>query len=181
MLSPVTIYVLPIFFLQGVTTTQQLSESNGLALAGEMEIPLLRILCCYPTSPVNHCCIAWSDGTHRHSKLHIYISLSKTSYSSTLKFLIFLSFVIMHIQNFSLTILHQIQNLNKQRCNLNHNFIILYQNLTFSSCTLWVKIHPYFIRGSLTPHMQWVKIHPWLEHNNTFTMYIVGENSPMTF
>ena len=37
-----------------------------------------------------------------------------------------------------------------------------------------------FVRGSLTPCMQWVNIHTWLEHNNTFTVYIVCENSPMT-
>ena len=33
----------------------------------------------------------------------------------------------------------------------------------------------------LTPRTQWLKIHPWLLHGETLTVYVGGENSPMTF
>lgn len=41
----------------------------------------------------------------------------------------------------------------------------------------WVKIYPYFLRGIFT---QWVTVHPCFLHSETFTVYTVGENSPIT-
>ena len=74
----------------------------------------------------------------------------------------------MHIQKFSLTILHQIENLNKQRCNLNHDFIILYQNLTFA---VW--LYKTFFLYTVG------KNSPLLYKRITYIIYAVGKDSPM--
>ena len=67
-------------------------------------------------------------------------------------------------------------------CSLHHFFLTFaVRRYKTSFQYVWVKIHPYFMRRSFTPCKQWVKIHPWLYHSNTFTTYVVGANSPMSF